>query len=198
MEKTRFYARLSKDRGRVLCAVIDCGGQVGKVGPHPIGGGLRSRVWWLPQGWVRRGDGVYRLAKYARRHIRGGFPANHPHHYERVRMAAHAGWGNLLLWFPPLPCFAECPDCGRRQKIDPHELDVEATPLCEGGSDMLYVPFWYVDQPGKLHRAPHLGSQPPVTRVTIVHSDGRTEVLSPGTAVPDTGRHRVVGQFQVR
>ena len=200
MDRPLLKARLDKSRQRVLCGAAfgRCRGQIGWVGPHPLRGEVvgqgPSGVWWLPQGWARRSDGVYHLGEYARRNIKRGFPAKHPYHPARMAQGnspvffpaiyykepSHQGTvrslrSSELVRFPTLPCFAECPYCRRSQKIDPDDLDLEASPLM-AGSEMLQVSFWYLDQPGGAHRV-DWSQLRPITKVSIHHSDGRIEIM---------------------
>ena len=150
------------------------------IGPHPQRSG--SRVLWLPRGWVTGGDGVHHLAEDARKNIKRGFPSKHPLHLGRFM----GGQGGEHVRFPRLPCFAQCPDCRRPQKLDPDELEVEATPLpqVEGESDIRYVPFWYLDQKGGPHRVDWPKNPPPVKSIVINFPDGSIMRMRAGAA-PD-------------
>jgi len=77
MEAPQLYARLDKSKKRVLCAVRDCGGQLGDMILQPSDDGVPqrySRMLRLPPGWAKRNDGIYHLTKYARDKIKGVRP----------------------------------------------------------------------------------------------------------------------------
>ena len=186
MNRSTLKSRLDRSGQRVLCGAPfgRCRGQIGWVGPHPMENG-QSRVWWLPQGWARRSDGVYYMAEYARRNIKRGFDPKHPHHFGRAKMDTKLGYDKVLLLFPRLPCFAECPDCRRSLILDPDELDVEAAPLKELELDS--VPSWYLDQQGGPHRVDRhqLPPLPPNRSIVIMHPDGTSERRGIVGAAPD-------------
>jgi hypothetical protein len=62
------YARLSKDRRRVLCFAPRCGGVLGEVDAV---GQARDVLLLLP-GWAPDSRGVWKLSNYARRRMKKG------------------------------------------------------------------------------------------------------------------------------
>ena len=73
-------ARLARDRERVLCGVLDCGGKLADIyrptpydieEAHEAGEELWDNLYFQP-GWAPRDDGVWAFSKYAMKHYRKG------------------------------------------------------------------------------------------------------------------------------
>ena len=111
--------RLHKDRVTVLCGMVDCGEQLGRV--H---GAVRHLV--LMPGYRRDGDGTFRLTPHAEKRIREG---------HRPRRSSGGNVTNpndeidaTMTGVGPgrLPAAVKCRTCGMVQQATADALDVIA------------------------------------------------------------------------
>ena len=114
------FARFDKRKEWVLCAVLDCGGQLARVllrsAPSlvlPPGLTLPGRLLVFPPGWAMQRDGIWGLSGRAKDRIRRG---------QRPPLRMSHGFSHGLhefedlAYFPALPCLAICP---RRHSVIP-------------------------------------------------------------------------------
>jgi hypothetical protein len=153
MKMPQLYARLSRDRERVLCAVLDCGGHIGEVTlAADWTDAALIRVLRLPPGWAKGSDGMYRLTNYAKRQMKHGRAPKLRRRPKWAEQRPHAkeylGHDLGLDLMPPLPAVAACPDCQRPQILDPFHLDVAADPILEQNTDP--VPLQLATSPDML------------------------------------------------
>jgi hypothetical protein len=142
------YARLSKKLElNVLCGA--CGKTITGLLERPDGQGGWERMILLPEGWMRRPDGVWQPSGHARRQVKRGHPiadARRPRDYfdQRSRRGTDGPPIPLryrkLLTELPVDIICSYPRCGFRQTLDPIRLDVvPARP--EVGDGFVTSPF---------------------------------------------------------
>src|ERR671919_1905468 len=114
METPQLYARLDKSRERVLCAVIDCGTEIGQVVLERwVFPGPQIRVLHLAPGWHFTKDRIWRYRP-------GG-----EHSRPRRRPVGYQTPNTQITQVPgPFPCLAECPGCHRVLVLDQTRLDI--------------------------------------------------------------------------
>jgi hypothetical protein len=126
------YARVSKKHElNVFCGA--CGKAIAGLLERPDGRGGWERIILLPEGWMRRQDGVWQLSGHARRQLKRGYPiadARRPRSFfdQPTRPGSDGtsiSWryGKLLTELP-VDIVCSYPRCGFRQTLDPIRLDV--------------------------------------------------------------------------
>lgn len=124
-------ARLDLSGYRVLCAVIDCGAELGKI--YFLGAPHQPRGLVLEPGYGADQQGVFRYRPHAARRVRYTAPdGSHPRRAESRRPNAyHTARGALVRSHrreavvpSNLPRAIACQRCGMRQTLDPEALAV--------------------------------------------------------------------------
>jgi hypothetical protein len=124
METPTFYARVARDGKRVLCGGHkDCGAELGRRASADPGEVQLFLPSYLEQ---ERGTGVWRKSYRRPRRLfqhRGDFLVVRVTEHESIeRPYTHTRQ-------VPLPAVVECPDCRRRQLLDPVILRVHPSAL---------------------------------------------------------------------
>jgi hypothetical protein len=124
METPTFYARVARNGRRVLCGGHkDCGAELGTRSSADPG----EVQLWLPSYLEQeRGTGVWRKSNRSPRRLyqhRGDFKVFRVTEFESIeRPYTHTRQ-------VALPAVVECPDCKRRQVLDPVRLAVHPSAL---------------------------------------------------------------------
>lgn len=117
---TVIYARLDKSQRLVKCG-HPCGFNLGIVARNDVS---KNRTLWLPSGWVRDGEGGWRLSRHAAR-SGDAAPSDRERpgrHHHNARPDDVDGW---LVYGLPVPIV--CPRCSRVSVLDAGVLGVWAS-----------------------------------------------------------------------
>ena len=141
-EATARWKPLSPRNGawRVSCGVAGCAGNLGVAVKPPDGAHRTPRVrpgrqthrvavdvprgaWFLehPNGYRRIGDGVFGVRRDERKRALDGTEVGRRPLPGPLRAALRLGDGTrqVVGHIPLLPCAVACPDCGRRNRVEP-------------------------------------------------------------------------------